>query len=217
MLPVIQFLAISAVGQAFAVRFVFQRLRGDRPDLGRSIAVGMKNLGVVAGIDLLLSAPQILYLFIIVFETKTLIEDNATGIRGGTAGIGALGALELGSIAIALFLFVVQLVFPVAAPAAVVESRGVFASFRRSATLTKGSRSTIFGVYFIYGLILMLPAGGISFIIETMRPGASQFLARSAHDLLLASLTCVLPIVLYHELRDSKEGIGIEDLAAVFD
>jgi hypothetical protein len=114
-------------------------------------------------------------------------------------------------------MLVAQLVVPVAAPAAVVESRGVFASLRRSAVLTKGARGTIFGTYVIYGLIWAIPGGALSITIELMHDATKQFFARSAFDLVMSSLTCVLPIVLYHELRETREGIGIDELAAVFD
>jgi hypothetical protein len=32
-----------------------------------------------------------------------------------------------------------------------------------------------------------------------------------------SSLQCVFPIVLYHELRRTKEGFGIDELAKAFD
>jgi hypothetical protein len=218
-LPSIQMLAAAAIGQSFAMRFVF--LRGEPTELARSIAVGAKRIGTVAGISLFLAIPWIAYVSTLIFMLRGIeVSHNATFAEARNHDI-ATGAPELllAMAAFVVFELVVVLVYPVAAPVAVVEGRGIFAALRRSAQLTKGRRSTIFGITFVYGLIWFLPSGVLSILIElAMRKGApAQFLARSALELLLASLACVLPVVLYHELRDTKEGFGIEDLATVFD
>jgi hypothetical protein len=219
-LPMVQTLAVTSIGQAFAVRFVFQRLRGDAADLGRSIAVGRARVGTVAAIDLLLSAPLLVYLGVMLYVSATLVpgSDAATSAKEiENFARNGMGAIALATLLYYVFQLVVILVLPVAAPAAVVENRGVFASLRRSAELTKGRRTTIFGIYFVYGLICVLPVGSLSLLIVFGMQGAGQFAARCAFDLLFASLTCVLPIVLYHELRETLEGIGIDELASVFD
>jgi hypothetical protein len=222
MLPMVQTLAVTSIGQAFAVRFVFQRLRGDAADLGRSIAVGRARVGTVAAIDLLLSTPLLAYLGALLYLTHALIRSSDPTLSAremgnfASKGTGAM-AIGIASLLYYVFQLVVILVFPVAAPAAVVENRGVFASLRRSAGLTQGRRTTIFGIYFVYAMACLLPVGSLSLLIFFEMEGTGQFAARCAFDLLFASLTCVLPIVLYHELRETLEGIGIDELASVFD
>src|SRR5215831_4400604 len=137
-LPSIQMLAVAAIGQSFAMRFVFQRLRGERTDLARSIAAGARRIGTVAGISLLLALPWIAYVATILLLARDL--ESSHGQRAVTlAGPG----MVLAGAAFLVFELIVLLVFPVATPAAVVEGGGIFASLRRSARLTKGRRSTI--------------------------------------------------------------------------
>lgn len=215
-IPVIQLVAVSAIAQAFAVYVVFQRLRGERTDLRRSIQIGGKRLGSVMGIALLLSAPQLaLVVAMILLNQQTI--DQALDPVSRNPDVRQLGSILAIELVVIVFELVVTLVFPVAAPAAVVENRGVFAALGRSAALTKGSRSTIFSIGIILGMVYLIPVGVPMFLITMMRASTAQFLLRSGMDLLFSSLTCVLPIVLYHELRESKEGIGIAELAAVFD
>lgn len=198
------------IGQAFAVRFIFQRLRREPIDLARSIAVGTRRIATVVGIALLLILPQIVYLLAALSFLAGLADardpQDAMGIKFVLEGFACF-----------VLLMIVVLVYPVAAPAAVVEGSGVFASLRRSADLTKGRRWTICVVTFIYFLIRFVPQMLLSVEIVTMRAGAAQFLASIAFELVFASCSCVLPIVLYHDLRETKEGFGIEDLASVFD
>jgi hypothetical protein len=211
-LPTIQFIAIASIGQAFAIRFVFQRLRGDPADLGRSIAIGMRRLGTVVGIDLLISAPQFLSVLLL-----ASLASNSLVLGSRRADVGTGLWMIVGTFALIVIHLIVALVFPVAAPAAVVENRGVFAALGRSVLLTRGNRWTIFGVGFTLGLIYIVPIGVTTIVIRMMANATQQYFAQCAFDLIVASLSCVLPIVLYHELRETQEGIGIDELATVFD
>jgi hypothetical protein len=210
-LQALQLVAVTSIGQAFAVRFVFQRLRGEPADLARSIARGGRRIATVLGIALLLALPQIAYMGV-----ATRFQVDAQPSHDPKAVLEGAAYLMLAGVAFFLFEMIVVLVYPVAAPAAVVEGEGVFASLRRSASLTKGRRLTIFGIIFIFGLLWLVPVAVLMFVIFSMR-GTAQFFTRAGMELFFASLHCVTPVVLYHELRDTKEGFGLEDLAAVFD
>lgn len=211
-LPMLQLVAVTAIGQAFAVRFIFQRLRGEPTDLARSIAVGARRFGVVIAIALLLALPQ----FAFVAANSVYVEELRSA--GNSRAVATFAPeMLLATTAFLICELIVILVYPVAAPAAVVEGGGVFASLRRSAALTKGRRSTIFGIVIGFGLIAFVPAMALAVAILSMRAGVAKFLVTSAMELFMASLHCVTPVVLYHELRDSKEGFGLDDLASVFD
>lgn len=209
-IPAIQLLAVTAVGQAFAIRFIFQRLRGEPIELARSISVGARRIGTVLAIALLLALPQLAYLAANNFLLTQVQQHDRRAVQ--TTGPELLLALAT----YAVFELVVVLVYPVAAPAAVVEGEGIVASLRRSAALTKGRRATIFGIVILFGLLWMVPFSVLLFVLFGLH-GNTQFFTRSALELFFASLHCVTPVVLYHELRDTKEGFGIEDLATVFE
>jgi len=111
--------------------------------------------------------------------------------------LGSILAIELVTVA---FMLVAALVFPVAAPAAVVEDRGVFAALRRSALLTKGARSTIFVIGIILtganedgalGLARIKKAGGVALIQDPL--GAAR---RTMPDAAIAATVAdaILPL-----------------------
>jgi hypothetical protein len=195
-LPIVELFAMSAIVEAFAVLMVFQRLRGEPIDLGRSIAIGFRRIGAVLGIAAILNAPSV----------------AANLLGGGRESGGQLAA----AVAIAIANLVIALVYCVPTPVALVERCGVFASLRRSRDLTRGNRGTIFGTYIVFGIALVV-FGLVAALFDFSVPAWADFAAEAAADLVVASIFCVFPIVLYHELRESKEGIGIDELAAVFD
>lgn len=103
----------------------------------------------------------------------------------------------------------------VAAPALIVERVGIFGSLGRSAELTKGARWKILGVVaIIYG---------ISFVVGLILESVALFLGPMAGvligalvDALFLAFGAVTAAVVYQELRVAKEGIGISDMANVF-
>ena len=120
----------------------------------------------------------------------------------------------------------------VAVPACVVERTGVFGAFRRSRALTRGYRWRIFGLYVAYlllgfavGITLAAVTGTVLFpatpeeVIEAFEDNLSVL--RVAASVISTMITSVIGATLvasiYYELRQVKEGIGPEALAAVFD
>ena len=111
----------------------------------------------------------------------------------------------------------------VAVPAAVVESPGIMASLRRSAELTNGYRWRVLGVIVVLMLISavieMLVVGPL---VATMTLESGSMPIGSTIILLIvqaffAALSAVTIAVSYHDLRIAKEGVGTEQIAAVFD
>jgi hypothetical protein len=115
----------------------------------------------------------------------------------------------------------------VSAPAYVIENRGVFAAFSRSAALTKGSRWRLFGLFLIlliifYGVEIAAIGlfGGFGGLAKSLANGS----AISVFQLISVLLSMIFAMllhpglaVLYSELRRLKDGVGAGDLAAVFD
>jgi len=112
----------------------------------------------------------------------------------------------------------------VAVPVRVVENKGIFASFSRSAELTRGSRWGIFGLFFVYILLAMLLGllGGV-FVgaIVGITGGANSIGARAVISPIFNALASMVgasgAAAIYYELRSKKEGVAPQELAAVFD
>jgi hypothetical protein len=121
-----------------------------------------------------------------------------------------------------------------AAPAEVIERTGIFAALSRSADLTRNHRAAIFGLIIIFFATVFVAqliinavdtiafgvSGGLSF---GARPsGMSTFFAVQsavavALQVVISSLASAGLAAIYFELRQAKEGVGVDQLAAVFD
>jgi len=196
----------------FAVYFVFQRLRDEPADLGRSVALGFRRVGAALGITAIFALPQIALAFMGQQPAQALL-----AARRGGADPDSLG-LALTVVVLSLVCqFVFALVFQSAMPAAVVEKLGVFPALGRSARLTSGRRLTIFGSNFIFGFLIFVLVTPV-IVVALMQSNLTIRLAVLSAVLWVAgSLQCVFPIVQYHELRRTKEGFGIDELAKAFD
>ncbi len=136
--------------------------------------------------------------------------------------------MMLGAILLLIPMFIVLVMFWVAIPASVVERPGVIASLKRSASLTKGHRWRIFGIYFVI-LITMMVASGMAqtpLAVSAATSGiatemSAMFIATNILALLVnaffVALGAVASAVAYHDLRAVKEGFDIDQFASVFD
>jgi MFS family permease len=113
----------------------------------------------------------------------------------------------------------------VAVPALVVERTGVFGAMGRSAVLTRGQRWPIFGLLIIYliaaGIISAVFSVVVSAAAISVSPGAHQPALQLIAQPLVSVVTKLISSAgiasIYYELRSTREGIGPEALAAVFD
>jgi hypothetical protein len=125
----------------------------------------------------------------------------------------------------------------VAAPAAVVERTGVFGAFSRSAELTRNHRGAIFALVIIFTVVVFIAqmvmnaVGQIAFgmgAAANLTPAAgappalrnfitAQSVVAVVMQVAVASLASAGLASIYFELRQTKEGVGAEQLAAVFD
>ena len=112
----------------------------------------------------------------------------------------------------------------VAVPVYVVERPGVFASFGRAAALTRGSRWTIFGLFVIYviaAIIIQALLGIIGGVLSFATIGGLPILNFLIITPLIQVVTALIGstgvAVLYVELRQIRDGVGPQGLAAIFD
>ena len=140
-----------------------------------------------------------------------------------------LAILTTLALLVGFLLFIVPMIFlcviwSVTAPSLVVEQRGVFESFTRSAELTRGHRWSVLGLLAIYvamSWIINLVGGGIGLALGGF--GASGInaapimIVNTVINIITAVGASVGAASLYYELRTAKEGVSADALAAVFD
>jgi hypothetical protein len=187
----------------------FQALRGEKPRLGACLTKGFSVVFPVLGVALLTMLAL----------AASLLPGVLIGSLGGTGFLALMIFLSL------IPLLMVLTMLWVSIPACVVERPGVLGSLGRSARLTKGERWRVFGIV----VIVMLVNWGISLLsnvitvpLATADPSAATMaIVGGAVGLITTAfytaLNAVMAAVAYHDLRVAKEGIGIDQIAAVFD
>ena len=172
----------------------FQDLRGRRADFAAVIARGLSVVPTVMGVSIM------------------------TGL-----------ITVLGAIALVIPGIIAAVMLWVAVPAAVVERPGVIASLKRSAELTRGHRWPCLGaivlVFVIQLGVAMLLSGAYAAIFGLSTGFGTAAIPFDAgymifeHVILaiIVAFGAVAAAVAYHDLRAVKEGIGVNDIAAVFD
>jgi len=115
-------------------------------------ALMMLISGVAAGIIILVA---------VLVGTVAVVGGAKAGTAGTVVGIivGFGAAVVGGLVAIAVYIR-----YSLAVQACVVEDLGVIASLKRSAVLSKGSRSRILTVYFVFGVLSYILAFGLGAI-----------------------------------------------------
>jgi hypothetical protein len=164
------------------------------------ITVAFKNIVPVIGITILL-----ILLYMVVLAIFGLFSAIFPGI------------IKLFIIVLGFFsLIAISLGVCVAVPALVSEDIGFIEAIGRSYMLTRGHKWGILGVFFLVGLISMF----VSFVLGAMAAFASGIilaLIQLVGYAFSASFTGVLIASIYTNLRMSKDGIGVDDLAKVFE
>ncbi|HKF61067.1 MAG TPA: hypothetical protein VKB42_06885, partial [Dongiaceae bacterium] len=121
---------------------------------------------------------------------------------------------------LALFIIpglVILTMYLVAVPVCVVEGLGAIRSLDRSRLLTKGHRWQIFAIY-IAPIVPIAVFMFVLMIIGSLVAGPTgSAMGAYLGAALLSTSEAIVAIVTYHDLRAAKEGLDIEQLAAVFD
>jgi hypothetical protein len=105
----------------------------------------------------------------------------------------------------------------VGTPVCVVERKGPLASLGRSSELTKGHRWKIFGLMLLLILISAVISPLIDVAFLAVAGLAATFVVSLIWNALWGAFYAIAVVVAYHDLRAAKEGIDIEQIAAVFD
>jgi hypothetical protein len=109
------------------------------------------------------------------------------------------------------------LMFLVALPACVVERLGPIESMTRSAELTKGHRWKVLGLLLLLALIV-IGCSAILGAILLLWPGtAVSTIGIFVLQVLFGAYESIIVAVLYSDLRMARDGIDLEQIAAVFD
>jgi hypothetical protein len=185
--------------------------------------------------------PQLIAFFSGQMLAATLIYGTVMELRGMRASVGkciqiglvrALPVMLTAIVAgLAIVVGVILLVVPgiivmtilyVAIPVAVVERPGVMASLSRSSELTSGYRMRIFGLVFVvFGAAVL-----INYLLTDMMTAAflkdpsslgTYLYAITGSGIFFAILGAIISGVVYHDLRAIKDGVNIDELAAVFE
>jgi hypothetical protein len=153
----------------------------------------------------------------------------ATGIRFLLPVIG-LSILTGLALAVGFILLIVPgilmaLAWTVNVPVLVVEKKGVFDAFGRSAELTRGHRGAIFLLFLVYAVVTWIISavglavtGGLD--LAALSAGGfkpAQWAVLSVLQVIEALVGAAGVASIYYELRSIKDGIGPSQLASVFD
>lgn len=172
---------------------VVEQMAGRHAGIGKSMAVGLRRLLPTLG------------LFIVIVL-----------------------CMALGLVALIVGMFVVMCMLYVAVPANVIEQNGIGRALSRSAYLTKGYRWNILGLLFLLGII----NGAAGWVVETalvdhIEIGGASYVDPSNWTMYVASnigvmmasgaLAATMAAVAYVLLRNEKDGVGVGELAKVFD
>lgn len=196
-------LALYMLATSTMVYGTFQVLRGRSVGIGECLRRGLPSLLRVIGIAILT------VLAILLVGALVSLPGIFMTARGS-----ALGAIWI----FAGFLITAMAIYSalwIAVPVAVVERSGVIASMRRSATLSKGNRWRIFGILLILTLLNLFADWIVTLPFEV--GGTMHSLAAFAVAIAFTAWGAVAAAVAYHDLRLEKEGLGVNEIAAVFD
>ena len=151
----------------------------------------------------------------------SLIESLQVGLRRFFPIVGlAIGMsffVMLGFVLIFIPGLILLTMWFVATPACVVEKLGPFRSMGRSADLTRGYRWRIFGLMLVLFLISAVAGPIIDAVLATMGGTMLVLIGSLIWNGIWGAFYAVAAVVAYHDLRVAKEGIDIEQIAAVFD
>ena len=101
-------------------------------------------------------------------------------------------------------------------PVIVVEKRGIAESLRRSAFLTRGRRWRMFGLWLVVGIASQISTTVVEQISAAVIGNWGAVVTYVWYAATTAFMA-VMTAVTYYYLRVDKEGIAIDDIAAVFD
>jgi len=139
------------------------------------------------------------------------------GVLGTSLIVGLLTALGFAACIVPGIM--VACMLWVALPATVIERCNPIQAINRSTALTTGTRWPIFAVLFVIGLAQKACEFAVDAPFDDDVPGqlGTELALRLVLLLVFSLWTAVAPVVGYSDLRRMREGLEVDDLAAVFD
>jgi hypothetical protein len=125
-------------------------------------------------------------------------------------------AVAVGMILLVIPGIIVALMLMVSFPAVIAEQLGPIEALRRSRELTNGHKWSLFGGAIVYGIVISIVQIVLMLVFGMLGPIAMGIGALLMYAVSVGLGSCFIASV-YTNLRESKEGIGISDLAAVFE
>jgi hypothetical protein len=154
-------------------------------------------------------------------QPVSLTDSLQVGLRRFFPILGLTILSMLGVLGAAILLFFPALIpltmWFVATPACVVERLGPVRSLGRSRWLTKGHRWKILGLILSQFIVLGIVSGALAPILGSAGGTTLALLGAVLWSGLWGAFYAISVVVTYHDLRVAKEGIDIEQIAAVFD
>lgn len=222
---------LVSLGQAWFV--------GDHPTLTPQVVIGSGTGFLIMIIAAVVLQAAIVHATVADLNGRRVIlgESLKVGLRNclpliGLAILMTLG-LALGFVLLIVPGVILAVMWSVAVPAKVVEKVGVITALQRSRDLTRGRRWPIFGLFVIYVVAIWiaeiaLMAALMPFILAKGLPTPDAVTGLSSMNIvtmigsaLVATLSTLVSTAggaaLYSELRGTREGVGPEALASVFD
>ena len=113
--------------------------------------------------------------------------------------------------------FILLTMWFVAVPVCIVERAGPWDSMMRSGQLTNGHRWKIFGIIFLLYLISGVVGYILTSVIGSIAGSMVSLIIQIIWNGIWGAFFAVFVVVTYYELRSSKEGVDVEQIASVFD
>lgn len=178
----------------------FQDMRGSSVGAGDIWANGFRRIGRVIGATFALGLVILVPIVIV-------------AIMAAAWGAASLYVLVPAVAAIVLFIVVAWFVL---VPTLVVEDIRFFAAFGRAFELSRGKRWRVLGLLLVYGAVIVALAV-ITVLLMTIAQSVLVLAVLIPFSAFYSVVGAILPAVAYYLLRAEKEGVGIDDIAKVFD
>lgn len=179
----------------------FQDLRGTKASMADLFSRGFSRVGRVVAAS---------FAFGVVLAVPIVV----VAMIGGVAGVPGFVLIAAGSI-FALFVFIRWFIL---VPVQVMEEGGFSRGFTRAAELGRGRRRTLLALMLVY---LVMVAGIMFAMVAIAHLAPDSPIVAGAMFVPVAAFSSVmgaiLPATVYYLLRAEKEGVGIDEIAKVFD
>ena len=188
---------------------VYEVLRSKVARFGTALSHGMARIGILVLAVLSYSVRLIVLVFVVGFILIRVL---------GLLGVAILG----------LLLAALWCKWSVFVPACVVERLGPIKCLHRSSDLTKGCRLRIAALYLLCFFIIVFVIYVLAYVnvlvsaffLKTFGRAFTLVFLAAIRQLVTAvpvTLVNIVTAVIYYNLREVKEGVGIDQLAEVFD